>query len=565
MDKNAYKLIKAKFESIEANIADGMLMVKRRPHTAPVEHLTVCGEGRQTGAYYFLARYFDLIDNDAAESIAKEIIKLQNTDEDSVFYGCMRWYREEPYISDTNGAFFVMLPFALAYYLFEEKLTPVEKESISLMLSRGADWFSRQSRGSLYYTNKVTSDGAILALISNISGKFSDECEAFWNEWLGYVDEHGYGWGENTSDVYSMITLTALSIAAIAVKGDLGERIKKKRRELLEYIAFHGDRDIIPSVRTYNFAAEATYGGSVYKAIIKPNELPQLSDLLSAVAIQLAIEDDEVELFKNENYGVRCERIYDSSYAYTYKAESLRLGSISHFPPMPGCYQNKKWGLGWQTMPVSAMIGDEYVAFLRLSVIHEGVKRTHPARDKHSAHLMSRLFTDNNPPSYMIRTSQEKNKLVAARKISSIANSAGYIADGWCMPGERNVEMRSVNGNDWYVVDGRIAVCPLRGVGASDEERVKPKVTVKTEDGFTSIEYILYEGDDTLIFKDYIESAWAIIAIDELTDLDSVVLTDEDVADRKVPRMPYMKKRRITLSDNDGATALDFEPYETLM
>ena len=565
MKRETREKIIHRFSEIPKNLVDGMLMVERQPHTAPVEHLTVCGEGRQTGAYYFLARYFDMIDDATAESIACEVIKLQNTERDSVFFGCMRWYREEPYISDSNGAFFVMLPFALALFLMEDKLTPAEKEAIRLMLTRGGDWFSRASRGSLYYTNKVTSDGAILALISKTLGKFDKECHDFWDTWLDYVDEHGFGWGENTSDVYSMITLTALSIASIAMDGELGDRIKAKRRDLLKYVAFHGNGEIVPSVRTYNFSATADYGSSVYKAMLMPDKLPLLSDLLSAVAIQLAREDGDEDLFFADHAGVRRERIYDNSYAYTYKTENFTLGSISNFPPMPGCYQTKTWGLGWQTMPVSAMVKDGYVAFLRLSVVQNGVKRTHPARDKHSAHLMSRLFTDNLPPSYYLRCSQEKNKVVAIRRITALANSAEYIADGWCMPGEKNVETYSVGGVDWYVIDGRIAVRPLRGVGVLSESRESPRVEVKTEGGFTSVEAILYEGDSRTLFKDYIESAWAIIAIEKPSDLDAVTLVDEDVQDRKIPRAPYMKKRRITLSDANGSASLDYEPYETLM
>lgn len=564
MNKEILNRIRTKLSSFPVNISDGMLMVERRPHTAPVEHLTVCGEGRQTGAYYFLARYFDTIDDETAESIVKEVLKLQNTEEDSIFFGCMRWYREEPYISDSNGAFFVMLPFALTLFLMEEKLTPKERDTIRLMLTRGGVWFSRASRGSLYYTNKVTSDGAILALISKVLGEFDEECREFWQTWLDYADEHGLGWGENTSDVYSTITLTALSVASIAMGGELGRRIRKKRRDLMEYIAFHGDREIVPSVRTYNFTAEAKYGGSVYKAMLAPEKLSILSDLLAAVAINLASDDDEEQLFLNDEYGVKRERIYDSSYAYTYKAEGARLGSISHFPPMPGCYQTRKWGLGWQTMPVSAMIGDEYVAFLRLSVVHGGAKRTHPARDKHSAHLASRLFTDNYPPSYAMRAEQSKNKVVTVRRISALANSAGYISDGLCMPGKRQVETYSVGNSTWYIIDEALAVMPLRGVGYADEERVAPRIEVKYEDGFTSIDNILYEGEDTLLFKDHIESAWAIMLINNPSELDGVTVTDEDITDRRMPRAPYMKKRKITLSDKGGEASLEYEPYDTI-
>jgi hypothetical protein len=174
---------------------------------------------------------------------------------------------------------------------------------------------------------------------------------------------------------------------------------------------------------------------------------------------------------------------------------------------------------------------------------------------------MSRLFTDNNPPSYYIRCAQEKNKAISVRRITSLANSAGYISDGWCMPGERRVETYK----GWYVVDGCIAVRPLRCVSALDASREDPRVEIKAEDGFTSIEAILYEGEDKLLFKDYIESAWAVICIDSTSDLDKVSVTDEDLVDRRMPRSPYMKKRKISLSDKDGKAELEWEPYETLI
>lgn len=563
MNKEIFGKIKSKVESFPLNIVDGMLMMERRPHTASVEHLSVCGEGRQTGAYYFLARYFDLIDDETAESIAKEVVKLQNTDEGSVFYGCMRWYREEPYISDTNGAFFVMLPFALAYFLCEEKLTPAEKDAILLMLSRGGVWFSRACRGSLYYTNKVTSDGALLALISRITGEYTEECKSFWRDWLSFVDAHGFGWGENTSDVYTMITINALSVALLALDGELLEKIKAKRRELIKYVSFHGDGEFIPSIRTYNFKGEASLGGSIYKALMYPDGLVNLSDLMSAVAIGLS-SDDDFELFEKERFGVERAKIFNDSYAYTYKTESVRLGSISKFPAMPACYQNKGWGLGWQSMPVSAMVGNS-VSFVRLGVMSGGVTRTHPAEDKHSAHLMSRLFTDNNPPSYFMRASQNENKLVFVRRIANIANTAEYIFDSWCIPGNPEIKEICKNENRWYIIDGKIAVCPKRCIGVSDDERVAPKVKITKRGEFTYIESVLYEGEERLIFKDYIESALVVVAINDESELDYITITDEDIADRTHPRAWHMKKRKLSVSDKSGEATLEFEPYEALL
>ena len=87
---------------------------------------------------------------------------------------------------------------------------------------------------------------------------------------------------------------------------------------------------------------------------------------------------------------------------------------------------------------------------------------------------------------------------------------------------------------------------------------------MKYEDGFTSIDNILYEGEDTLLFKDHIESAWAIMLINNPSELDGVTVTDEDITDRRMPRAPYMKKRKITLSDKGGEASLEYEPYDTI-
>ena len=76
----------------------------------------------------------------------------------------------------------------------------------------------------------------------------------------------------------------------------------------------------------------------------------------------------------NEEINLSCtrnENVYEDSYAYTWKNNDLRLGSITHFPVMPCSYQNsvkhkngyvQTYGLGWQSMPGSAMVGD-FVSF----------------------------------------------------------------------------------------------------------------------------------------------------------------------------------------------------------
>ncbi|MBQ7794673.1 MAG: hypothetical protein IJ366_09195 [Clostridia bacterium] len=554
--------IRKRFCEMPYEILDNMIIANRRPHTPSVESLERCSDGRETGAYYFLARYFDMIDDVQAEGIVSEIIKLQNTDESDRLYGCMRWYREEPYIFDTNGAFFVLLPFALAYVLCENKMTAGEKDGIRLMLERGGKWFQKECAGPIYYTNKITSDGAILALISKATGKYKEECRDFWNDWTEYADELGWGWGENISDCYSLITLNALSAACLAAPDEgIKVKIEQKRQELLEYVSFHNGKEFIPSIRSYNFSGDINYGGAVYKTLLKPELIVNFADLMSAVVINISAASSEA--FGNSPAkSVKTQRIFKDSYAYTWKGDGLRLGSVSKFPAMPGCYQNDNWGLGWQSMPVSAMLEGEYVSFLRFRTKVNGNTHSHPAQDKHSAFLYNRLFEDNAIPDYQTRAAQNENILVAIRSISHIANTAEFVCDEWCIPGDRDVEIYETDNAVWYVVDNKIAVFPLNGVFAKSNTREKPTVKILKENGFTTISAIIYEGASTLLIAEYTEAAWIVTASKNVTEyLDKIKITDEKITDRTVPRMPCKQKRKITVSDGAKSAVLEYDPY----
>jgi len=554
--------IRKRFCDLPCEMQEHMLVLKKRPHTPSVEGLKRCCDGRESGAYYFLARYFDLIEDAQAEGMVSEMMKLQNTDETDRLYGCMRWYREEPYIFDTNGAFFVLLPFALAYVLCEEKMTAKEKDGICQMLERGGKWFLKECAGPIYYTNKITSDGAILALIAKATGKYREECNAFWNAWTEYADELGWGWGENISDCYSLITLNALSAACLAiVDEDIKTKIEQKRQELLLYVSFHGGKEFVPSVRSYNFRGDINYGGAIYKTLFQPEQIVCFADLMSAVVVNRSLVSTEA--FGNSSATcVKTQRIFRDSYAYTWKGNGLRMGSISEFPAMPGCYQNDSWGLGWQSMPVSAMVEGEYISFLRFRTKVNGNTHSHPAQDKHSAFLYNRLFEDGTIPDYLTKTAQNENIIVAVRRISHIANTAEFIGDEWCIPGDKEIKIHQTENALWYVVDEKIALCPLKCVSVDGTQRENPTVRIFKENGFTTISSILYEGENKLLRSGYTETAWVIVGCENgVCCLDGITVADEEIPDRTVPRMPWMQKRRIVVQDEKKTVTLEYDPY----
>lgn len=556
--------IRRAFLLLPKEMSEYMIVNSISPHTPKVAHLSSSTKGPETSAYYFLAKCFDTVSSEESVKILKEIKKLQCNDKENRHYGCLRWYREESEIFDTNGAFFVLLPIALSYVFFSEKMSSEERQIIEEMLSVSAEWFRGECRGPLYYTNKIVSDGAILTLISEITGKYRGECLDFWNSWVEYAETYGFGWGENLSDTYAVIILRALIIASAFIDdAELSERIKSKTSELLDYLSFHEGCEFVPTVRTYNFSGDISYGGEFYKTVFNPECLDSFAALVTSYVINRLA--DTVALRKNtDKEDVRIQRVFGDSYAYTYKSPRVRLGSLSRFPVMPGCYQREGWGLGWQSMPVSAMIRDRYISFLRLRTETRESTHSHPAKDKHSAYLYNRLFEDGEIPSYNTATAQEGNIVIAVRTVSHIANTARLFVDEWCTPGECEVECLKLDGRTWYIIDGSVALCPLCGIYSKSKKREEPTTQIMKERGFTTVSTVISRSEeDVLIRADYTECAW-VIAVSEngRTDIEKIEIIDTEIADKKVPRNEKTMPRKITVRNGEKELSLTYDPYD---
>lgn len=570
--------IKKNVENTNNVFKDNMILSQIRPHTAPVEHLQECCSGVITANYYFAARYFDIIDDKLAKGIVSELKKLQNTEENTTTFGCMRWYREEEFISDTNGAFFVLLPLALTYTLCNDKLTESEKTDILYLLENASRWFSHAANASLHYCNKIMSDGAMLALIANITGKCKDECEIFWNKWHKYCDENGWGWGENSSDCYSTIMLNALNTVVISTTGEFKEKALEKREKLLNYIVFHEGKEFIPSIRTYNFEAVANYGGGVY-GILSSQDADTLATPSVSVSLALAtilMYESGAKLPETDNKNVCNERLFGDSYAYTWKGENVRLGSVTHFPVMPCSYQNASlapggriatYGLGWQSMPVSVMVGD-YVSFLRTRTKVGENEHSHPAIDKHNGFLYNRLFEDGNITIFSTISGQENNMAIVCRYANKMANTASFICDEWCIPNKNAViEEKELAGRKWFVVSeekGKTALLPLDGITCESEIRV-PMNTYVSENGiFKTITTEYYNDQEKLIFAPRIESAWVIVSMEPSVDVDEylkkITVSDENLPEFEVSLAESYKGRRIVCSDGNSRAHLLIDP-----
>ena len=564
--------IKENFKNKQVEFKDNMILSKMQPHTAPVADLQECCSGTVTAQYYFAARYFDVIDDDLAAGIVSELKKLQMPD------GCMRWYREEEFVSDTNGAFFVLMPLALAYRFSSDKMTESEKSDIQFLLKNALKWFSHAAEGSLHYCNKIMSDGAMLALIADITGEGKEKCKVFWDKWHDYADTHGWGWGENSSDCYSTIMLNALNAVVISTEGELQKKAVEKRRKLLDYILYHEGKEFIPSIRTYNFAAEANYGGIIYDLMnIANSQTDPTSGNIHGLIAAVLIYESGLETVSKDDNNVRNERLFGNSYAYTWKGENIRLGSVSHFPVMPCSYQNcvpgaggyvATYGLGWQSMPVSAMIDEKYISFLRIHTKVGEKEYFHPAVTKHDAFLYNRLFEDGNITVFSTRSAQENNIAVVCRSANKLTNTASFICDEWCIPDKNaKIEEKEIGGRKWFVVYGEncaVALLPLDGIVCENLGRSPMKTYISESGIFKTITTELYSGEEKLVTAQRAESVWVIVAIDSIENVEEylgkIYVSDETVPNIEITLNAAYKRRKIACTDGESKAELFIDP-----
>ncbi len=538
----------------EKDFDNGFIRVNRQPHTKDIEALTSCCCGRTTGTYYFLCKYFGIeIDGEATLS---EIAKLQDVDKASPTYGCLRWYREEPCIRDTNGAFFVLKPVAMALLFCPEKISAREREIILPVLKTAGEWFSDECNNyGYYYPNKIASDGAMLMAIGIITGddELIRKAEEFWSGWLDYTDEYGWGWGENTSKCYCVILNDALELALCCMKEDseIYRRLYKARSILLDYVAYHGEYEFVPSIRTYTFSGTVTATQGVTIDSLSPDTLKNPDGKIDCYDLLTLILHDKAPRYTAvpDESSFHLERIFGDSYAATYKGENIRLGTVSKFPVMPGCYQNDWWGLGWQSMPVSVLAKKHETSFLRFASVCEGKLRTHIAYNKHYAYLNTHMFSDENIPDVLTVCNQKDNTAVIVRTIGHLANSASYFADEWYFQ-HFDGELFMYNG--WYVFDYgdcALAVMPVNG----EADIIRSGENIRLAQKF-------YDGEEKLLVSRQWITAWAAVVIDNAENreaqLDEVKTEYTEIKDLRFPR--EHKPFKISC----GKAQLDFEPYK---
>lgn len=542
------------------DLDDGMVRLYTHPHVTDVKHLESACSTVATAAHYFVSRYLD-IPFDGLKTLT-EIMKLQDTDENSHTYGNFRWFREEHRIQDTNAAFFTMKQITMALRLCPEKIPEAEKALIMPALDRVLVWFRKEcSDYGYYYPNKIASDGSLLMLIASVRNDPTvlEEAYDFWNKWLDYTDEYGWGWGENTSKCYSAVLNDAFETALMCMDPQCQtyQRLLKARKTLLDFMAYHGSIEVCPSIRTYNHTGKVrnTSGVDILTGAnaLDLNAMTDENGTLGAGTIAELILHSIAPVYTPDPdpADFHREHIFGKSTASTFKGKNIRLGTVSQFPVMCGCDQNidpiiGPWGLSWQSMPVSAVAVNHETSFLRYVTESGGERHTHMAIglcDK-------TLFPDENIVDTYTFSAQERNCAVVARMVEHIANASSYFADEWYFQ-HFDGQIRTVG--DWFVFDyGDCALCLRSFTG---------KLEVLQEGENVRLVNKLYEGPEKLLICRRFISAWGVVALDSCEDIEGQ-LAKIHASASKIKDLRYARENPC-LRLCCGEATMDFDPDKT--
>lgn len=477
-------------------IENGLIRYDRPGHTRQVAHLPHCHEGRASAGYYALGRLLDASEPGEGTRTLEALAELQIRNSADERYGAFRWYAEEREVQDSNAAFFILMPL-VSLRLKAPEAVPAEHAAImDGMLRRAAFWFERECREpELFYPNKTMSDGAMLLAIAHLLGDAErlETAADYFDRWASYTSRRGWGWGENLSLVYQGVMLNALEIAEPLLRDfrpKLAERLARHRRSLLDILRFHDGRELVPTIRSYNFGGELRRPSLTWmianvtgtnvpsEASFHVNDLPTLLLFDSAFDGRARNPEDRHDGDGRENGQagasaavprVREERVFDDASAYSWIGRRTRLGSLNRFPVIPGSYQHEAWGLGWQSFPLSAAAENGRVSYARWSVDDGETVRTHPAESYKTAYLTPALFRDSPYPEVRTFAAQREHALLALRVLDDVCQPAAEIADEWIVPGFAGEaeELPGADGRLWRVLryDGAaIAISPLQSL-----------------------------------------------------------------------------------------------------
>jgi hypothetical protein len=548
--------------------ADDWVVVRTSGHTPETYECTSVRSGRETAVGYVLNRLCQK-PSDGDTKMLDNLLSLVDTDTASKTYGCMRWYAEETQVSDTNAAFFSVMPLAVLAFARPDLVPAGDMSRMRTIFAQTLPWFIHECRNPrLYYPNKIISDGAVLLAMGTLLGDTAavDQALAFLRSWSEYTEDRGWGWGENISLGYQRVILISLRFSILLSRSSdeaLSDTLARHESEILAEAAFHDGAEFVPSIRSYNFSGAVRKSSFSYSLLGHPES--RFETLIGepgqawTKTIALLLFPAELSAAEYESPPVpreRVRRIFDRSTATTWVGDGVRLGTISRFPVMPDHYQQDGWGLGWQSFPVSAALGEAGVSALYWYARKSDVETSHPYYGADGLKRNYVLAGRRPYPAVATHAAQSGGVAIVIRTISRMHDEPLDLADQWVFRKGRDSVTQY---GEWYVQHSGSAILAVRPLACfcSGSDSLQPAMPEMNNLGNDlAIRVALHSESAGPLLSDRLESAWVIVAADGVPEpsqmhgvLDGLQIEDEARFDFSLPRMNYAYTRVICLSD----------------
>lgn len=355
------------------------------------------------------------------------------------FRGVPRWFFEEPYLSDSNAAFFTGMGLLVLWQAHREQLDEECRTLLHDIFSELAHWFRRAlDEKAYYYPNKYLGDlvcGWLLAEILDAPDEEVAAWRAVMLEAATYWHEQHWGWGEHLSDIYARVILDQLSVLLL-----LSERLPTDVRaayqelfdEMLAIEDAYADGPRIPTFRSYAFLRSPEFRH--YRSRIAPlesdlgalitdagNEAPVGATLHARGWHTLAPPPAPRKI----NVQVPC---FDGVVGQAHVLEDIRLGSASRVPLMPSA-EHIVWGMSWMCFPVAFWRPAGDWGFLQWATVEDGHDHSHPETILRS--YVGQSLTQHVIPPVVGRTwaLQRGGNVLALRIMPAIPRSWEMLCD----------------------------------------------------------------------------------------------------------------------------------------
>lgn len=371
-------------------------------HTAPVSRLACVHAGPTASSRLLLAAQLKQLGGVKAESILRALRNMQVQNGERC--GCLKWYLEEPGPVDTNAAFFVALGLIPLRLCHGEELDRPARETLDAILRDLHTWFNREADSRMFhYPNKFLGDVVCAWLLGEIDGTPSPALAGIMTDAAHYWHEHGWGWGEHMSDVYSRVCLDELSLLLLfsrCLPADLRTLYVGLFGELLAMDDAYGEGPRVPAIRTYNFIDRPSR--LLYRSLIAPIKAPfALAKVQNLPLLGPLFHDHGWErlapAMTKPRLGSLRVLCFGDTQADAWLAPDFRIGGMSRYPLMATA-DHPTWGLSWQSMPAAFWSPEGIWGFWQWETDENGVVRSHPAADKRAAYLGNALTSQVRPP-----------------------------------------------------------------------------------------------------------------------------------------------------------------------